>query len=519
VSAERQVLAAVGSIGAATLASRVLGFVRDMVIALAFGAGPVTDAFFVAYRIPNILRRLLAEGALSTAVVPVFTEYASSRSREEFVRMARAVLGAALLVLAATTLAGIAVAPGLLRLIAPGFAARGDQADLAVLLTRVMFPSLFLVGLSALAMGALNTFGRFFASAFGPAVSNVGIIGGVLLGARWLDPPVLGLAVGVLLGALGQLLIQAPSLVRADLLLAPSLEPRHPALGRVARLLVPAVFGLAAVQVMVFVNTQLGTLLPPGSISFLTYADRVMEFPLGVFAIALASASLPAMSRQAAAGELRALATTLNFTLRVALAIAVPATVGLVLLRTPIVRVLFERGRFGPADTAATAEALLWYAVGLAGLSVARIAAQAFYALRAPGTAVRIGFVSVGANVVAALGLMGPMGHGGLALATSIGGAVNALLLLWMARRRLGALGGRALLASLGRTAAASAPLAAWCAVAVWAWPARPPVPVDVAWLGVAVAGGALVYAASARALAPAEFAALRGILPVGRRR
>ncbi len=519
MTTERQVLAAVGSIGAATLASRVLGFVRDMVVALAFGAGSVTDAFFVAYRIPNILRRLLAEGALSTAVVPVFTEYATTRSRQEFLRMARAVFGASLLALIVTTLVGIAGAPWLLRVIAPGFVAKGGQAELAVLLTRVMFPSLLLVGVSALAMGALNTFGRFFASAFGPALSNVGMIVGVVLIARWVDPPVLGLAIGVLVGGVAQLLVQAPSLARAGLLVGPSSDLRHPALARVIRLLLPAVFGLAAVQVMLFVNTQLGTLLPAGSISFLNYADRVMEFPLGVFAIALASASLPAMSRQAAAGDLRALATTLNFTLRLALAITVPATVGLVLLRTPIIRVLFERGRFGPEDTVATAHALLWYAAGLVGLSVARIVAQTFYALRAPGTAVRVGFVSVGVNIVAALALMGPLAYGGLALASSIGGSVNALLLLWIARRHLGRLGGRALASSLARSIAASAPLAAWCALALWTWPARPTVVVDVAWLAVTIAGGALVFAGSCRVLAPQEFAALRGILPRGRRR
>jgi putative peptidoglycan lipid II flippase len=244
-----------------------------------------------------------------------------------------------------------------------------------------------------------------------------------------------------------------------------------------------------------------------------------MEFPLGVFAIALAAASLPAMSRQAAAGDVRALATTLNFTLRLALAIAVPATVGLVLLRTPIIRVLFERGLFGADDTAATAQALLWYAVGLIGFSLARIVAQVFYAMGAPGAAVRLGLVSVAVNIVAAVALMGPLAHGGLALASSIGGYVNAALLLWVVRRRLGGFGGRAIAASLARTIAASAPLAAWCALALRTWPGRPTVIVDIAWLAVTIGGGALVFAGSCRLLAPREFAALRGILPLGRRR
>jgi len=495
---ERQVVGALGSIGSATLASRVLGFVRDAVVALVFGAGPVTDAFFVAYRIPNILRRLLAEGALSTAVIPVFTEYAAVRSRDELWRLVRATLGTALVVLAVTTLVGIALAPWLLRAIAPGFTSDPVQEALAVQLTRVMFPYLVLVGLSALAMGALNAENRFFASALGPAVSNVGMIAGVLLLARHVDPPILALALGVLMGGVGQLLVQVPDLWRAGLLVGPSWEPRHPALALVGRLLAPAVFGLAAVQVMVFVNTLLASLLPLGSISYLYYADRVMEFPLGVFGIALASASLPVMSRQAATGDHRALAGTLNFALRLALYVSLPATVGLVMLRTPIVRVLFERGRFGAAETSATAEALAWYAVGLAAFAGSRIAAQVFYALGEAGTAVKWGIVSIVANVGAAAAMMGPFGHAGLAGASSIGAYVNLLSLLLVARGRLGRLGGRALLSSVCRTALASLPVAGACWLALVLWPARPTLALDGAWLGATIAvGGAAFWAAS----------------------
>src|SRR5438445_8089124 len=392
---EAQVIGALGSIGSATLASRVLGFVRDMVVALAFGAGPVTDAFFVAYRIPNILRRLLAEGALSTAVIPVFTEYATVRSRDELRRLVRATLGTALVVLAVTTLVGIALAPWLLRAIAPGFTSDPAQEALAVQLTRVMFPYLVLVGLSALAMGALNAENRFFASALGPAVSNVGMIAGVLLLARHVDPPILALALGVLMGGVGQLLVQVPDLARAGLLVGPSWEPRHPALARMARLLAPAVFGLAAVHVMVFVNTLLASFLPAGSISFLYYADRVMEFPLGIFGIALASAALPAMSRQSRPGD-------------------------------------------PPA-------------------------------------------------------------------------------LLWAARRRFGRLGGRALLASTLRTAAASAPLAAWCWLALPILAIRRGLALDASLLVATIAVGALVFWLGSAALRSPERGALRRLLPARR--
>lgn len=518
-AAEVQVVRALGSIGAATLASRVLGFVRDMVVALAFGAGPTTDAFFVAFRIPNMLRRLLAEGALSTAVVPVFTEYAATRQRGEFIRMLRVVLAAALLALAATVLLGMAAAPWLLRAIAPGFGATPGQAGLAVHLTRVMFPYLLLVGLAALAMGALHTQGRFFAAALGPAVLNVGMIGCTLLLAPRLEPPILALAVGVLAGGLGQLAVQLPSLARTGLLVAPALDLGHPALGRLGRLLAPAVFGLAAVQVSVLVNTVLASLLQPGSISYLYYADRVMEFPLGVFAIALASASLPAMSRQAAVGDVRGLAATLGFGLRLAVYVTVPATVGLVLLRLPITRVLFERGRFTAHDTEATAQALAWYAVGLVGLAGARIVAQAFYAAGAPGTAVRLGLVAVGASAGAAVALMVPLGHGGLALATSIGGWVNLGLLLVAARRRFGPLGGWAMAATLRRTVAASLPLAAWCLLTERLGPPAGPGWGEAAWLGVAVGGGAAVFWAAGWLSRAPELRALAAMLPLGRRR
>ena len=520
-SSERQVVGALGSIGVATLASRVLGFLRDMIVALAFGAGPVTDAFFVAFRIPNILRRLLAEGALSTAVIPVFTEYTVTRSRAELVRTLRAVLAAALLVLGVTTVAGILAAPWVVAIIAPGFADDPAQRALAVQLTRLMFPYLILVGLAAFAMGVLNSQGRFFAAALGPAILNVGMIATVLALAGRVDPPILSLAFGVLVGGVGQMLVQVPSLRRVGLLVAPSGELGHPALGRVARLLLPAVFGLAAVQVMVFVNTLLASLLPAGSISFLYYADRVMEFPLGIFGIALASASLPAMSRQAAAGDTPGVAATVNFALRLAAYVSVPATVGLVVLSIPITRLLFERGRFGPGDTTATAAALVWYALGLVGFAGARIAAQAFYAIAEPATAVKLGVLSIGANLIAAIVLMGPMGHAGLAAASSFGAYVNLGGLLWAARRRFGPLGGRTLLRSVVRTVLACLPLLLWC-VAALRLADRLPVHTTgrlAVWLAVTIGVGAIVFAMTSVLLRSPERLVLWGMLPSRRRR
>jgi putative peptidoglycan lipid II flippase len=426
----------------------------------------------------------------------------------------RETLGAALMVLSVTAAVGIVAAPWIVRIIAPGFSADPAQAELATLLTRVMFPYLVLVGLAALAMGALNAENRFFAAALGPAVLNAGMIAGVLALRGRVEPPILALALGVLVGGVGQLLVQLPDLRATGLAVGPSSELRHPALARVARLLLPAVFGLAAVQVMVFVNTLLASLLPPGAISFLYYADRVMEFPLGVFGIALASAALPAMSRQAALGDTRALAGTLNFSLRLSIYICVPATVGLLVLRTPITRVLFERGRFTALDTAATAEALTGYAVGLVAFATARIVAQAFYAVRQPGVAVRMGMLAIAANVVAALALMQPLGHAGLAYASSIGASVNVLALVWVARRRFGRLGGRALVVSTVRTLVAAVPMAAWCLGSLTLLAPRHGGMLDAALLGAVIAVGAGIFWLASLMLRCPERVALSRMLP-----
>ena len=511
---ERQVIRAVGSIGTATLASRILGFIRDAVVALAFGAGPVTDAFFVAFRIPNILRRLLAEGALSTAIVPVFSDYAATRPRDEFAHMLRAVAGAALAVLTVTSVLGVIVSPWLLRVIAPGFSSDPAQVSVAVLLTRVMFPYVLLVGLSALVMGALNAHGRFFAAALGPAVLNLGMIGGALLLSSRVEPAIVSLAIGVLVGGVGQLAVQLPSLRACGLLVPPVWQPRHPAVTRVATLLLPAVFGLAAVQVMVFINTLLASLLPAGSISYLYYADRVMVFPLGIFGIALASASLPTMSRQAAAGDTRGVAATLGFALRLSMFVSLPATVGLVILSGPIVRVLFERGLFTAADTAGTAHALVWYSVGLTGFAGARIVAQAFYATGQPGTAVRLGVMAIIVNAVSAIALMGPMAHAGLALASSIGTFAHLAGLVWVARRRFGPIGGRALAISTARIVVACLPLAAWCLFARWVMPQAAGSATTATWLAAAVAGGAVVFFAMSGVVGAPERAVLSRALP-----
>jgi putative peptidoglycan lipid II flippase len=510
---QRGVVSAVGSIGLATLASRVLGYVRDMVVARAFGAGPITDAFFVAFRIPNLLRRLLAEGALSTAVVPVFTETLTREGPEAFGRLARAVAGSAMVVLCLVAGLGALVAPLVVTAMAPGWRTDPELLALAVSLTRALFPYLVFVGLAALAMGALNAHHRFFTAAVGPAVLNLAMILAVMGLASRLTTPIMSLAIGVLVGGLGQLLIQLPELRRIGVPLRPSLEWRHP------RRLWPAVFALAAVQITVVVNTLLASLLPTGTVSYLYYADRVMEFPLGVFGIALATAALPSMSAQAARRELTALRSTLEFALRLSAFVAVPATVGLLLLGGPIVQVLFQRGEFTAADAALTAQALAGYAVGLPAFSATRIAAQTFYALGDTRTPVIVGFVSVAVNVVLALVLMWPLRHIGLALASSLSSYVNVIGLCWLLHRRVGGPRGSEIWGSLGRTIVATAALALWCAWVEGLLPVFPePVVLGLARMMLALVGGVAVYVAMAAAIRAPELRALLGMLHARRR-
>lgn len=504
------VLSAVGAIGLATLASRILGYVRDMVVARAFGAGPLTDAFFVAFRIPNLLRRLLGEGALSTAIIPVFTDYLARQDRQAFVRMMRAVAGVGVVVLGVVSALGMLLAPWIVALIAPGWGGDAPLFALAVKLTRLMFPYLLLVGLAALAMGTLNAHHRFFTAALGPAVLNVGMILSVLLLASRVDPPIVSLALGVLLGGLGQFAVQLAEVKRLGLPLLPSAEWSHPAIGRIGRLLWPAVLGLATVQVTVLLNTLLASLLPKGSISYLYYADRVMEFPLGVFGIALATAALPSMARQAARGEHQGLVATLRFSLRLSAFIAVPAAVGLLVLGPSIVRLLFQRGEFGANEALATSQALAGYAAGLPAFSATRITAQTFYALGDTRTPVRVGFLTVMVNVAFALLLMGPLQHTGLALASSLSSYVNLLGLGYLIRNRLGPLGGTELTVSLSRTLAASVPLLLFC---LWLTPGAAPSWQAGAQTLAVMGGGLLVYAGAAFALRAPELTALRGML------
>ena len=492
----RAVVEAAAVVGSATLVSRVLGFARDMVVARAFGAGALTDAFFVAFRLPNLLRRLVAEGALSAAFIPVFTEYLTAQTPGETRRMLRAVAGTTLLVLAALTVTGMVAAPILVRVMAPGFFTDPARGALTVRLARLMFPYLFFVGLAALAMAVLNAHRRFFAPALAPVALNLGIIAAVLLVAPRLTQPVFGLALGVVVGGLGQFLVQVPALLAQGVLLRPVLEPGHPAVRRCFRLMTPVVVGQSANQLNVLINTVIASFLGGGSVSYLYYADRLVEFPQGVFGIAIATAVLPTLSEHAARRDTEAVRHTLSFALRLAAFIGLPAAIGLWVLREPIVRLLYQRGQFGPTEAAGTAAAVGFYALGLVGWGGAKIGAQAFYALGDTRTPVKVAVGSMALNSLLALAFVWPLAHAGLALASAVAGTANAVLLIGLLRRRLGAAPRGETGRAWGRIVAGSLVLAVFLGVAGRLWP--PPVgrTLEAAWLGAMILGAVGIYAA-----------------------
>ena len=432
---------AAGVVGSATLLSRIFGFIRDVVIAWFFGAGLASDAFFVAFRIPNLLRRLFAEGSLSVAFIPVFSEYLTKQGKDDAFEMARSAIRLLSVLLVATVIAGILVSPVIIRVIAPGFVASPEKYSLTVFLTRIMFPYIFFIGLVALCMGILNVLGHFAAPALAPVFLNISIIGSVFLIAPHMADPVTGIAIGVLIGGFLQLALQAPFLIKKGFYFWEKANIYHPGLKKVGLLMLPTIFGAAVYQINILVGTLLASLLAQGSVSYLYYADRLVQFPLGIFAIATATAVLPSLSRQAAEKDLQAVRDTFSYAMRMVFFITIPSMVGLIVLREPIVALLFKRGAFDSETTRLTAYALLYYSIGLWAFSAVRIIVSTFYALQDTRTPVRAAVVSVCANIILGVILMGPMGHGGLALSTSLASMLNLGLLVRALRKKLGALG------------------------------------------------------------------------------
>jgi len=463
-SGRAQYLGAAGVIGVATVASRVLGLAREVAFAALFGATWVTDAFRIAYVVPYTLRRLLGEGAMSSFVVPVFTEQLEAEGREGAFRFAQTVYSLFFVGVAVIVAAGVLLMPAVVTVIAPGFLGQPDTFALTVSLARVMLPYMLLMMTSALAMGILNSFYRFAVPACAPVVMNV-----CMLAALFLLVPAFGslperqiyaLTVGVLVGGVAQVALQLPSLRRTGFRWRPRFAFREPAVRKVAVLMVPAVFSLGIVRINLLINTAAASFVGVGAVSLIMYAERLLQFPMGVFGFSLANALLPRISRHAARGELETFKALVSFALRASLFVTLPATAGLIVLGEPLVAVIYRHGAFTAADARATAVILGAFAVGLFAFVGTQIIMPTFYALKLPKEPIRAGVVALVTNLGLTVILALLFGAAGIALAIAASTAVTLGFLLYRLRRAVGPLGfQRVALAGL-RFAAASAVLA-----------------------------------------------------------
>ncbi len=468
ISKNTNVTKAAGVVGTATFLSRILGYIRDMVFAWFFGAGFYSDAFIAAFRIPNMLRSLFGEGSLSIAFIPVFTEHLTNKGKDEAFEMARSAIRLLAILLTIIAILGVLLSPLIVRVIAYGFADSPEKFSLTVTLTRIMFPYIILICLVALCMGILNVLGHFAAPALAPGLLNIAMIGSLFF-VSLISPSdtdiVMGLAVGVLIGGLLQIALQAPFLINKGFYFWQKAKIYHPALKKVGLLMLPAVFGSAVYQINTLIITLLASLLPEGSVTYLYYADRLVQFPLGIFGVATATAVMPSLSRHVAENDLEALRETFAHAMKLVLFITIPSMIGLIVLREPIIALLFNRGAFSAQDTHLTANALLYYGVGLWAFSAVRIVVATFYALQDTRTPVQMAVISIIANILLGILLMVPMGHGGLALALSLASMLNLGLLTRALRVRLGSLGWKSIAGSAGRTMTCSVAMG----IAVWA--------------------------------------------------
>jgi len=484
--AERLNTRAAGVVGLAVLCSRVLGLAREQIFAALFGGGRVMDAFTIAFRIPNLLRDLFAEGALSTAFVTVFSRTAALQDTAAAWRLADKVATLTAVSLSAITVTGIATAPWLVAALAPGF--DPGKAALTVTLTRIMYPFILLVSLAALVMGMLNARNVFGMPAMASSFFNLGsIVSGVLLG-YWLDPhfgarAILGLAIGTLVGGTLQLVVQLPALRRAGHSFHPDFHWRDPGVRSILRLMGPSVIAASTTQLNVLVNSVFASQLGDGPTFWLTVAFRLMQLPLGIFGVALGTVALPLLARMAATGNTEAFRSELARGMRLTFLMTIPSSIGLMVLAEPIISVLYQHGRFGAHETAESAAALRFYAIGLCGYAALKVLVNAFYALERRRTPMLVSFLAVGLNLALnwTLTVRFNWGHRGLALSTACVATTNFLILYALMRSHLGRLESRAMLALLSKVALASAVLllASWAGahflLADWAvqsfWP------------------------------------------------
>ncbi|MEL7187579.1 MAG: murein biosynthesis integral membrane protein MurJ [Pseudomonadota bacterium] len=486
-----------------TFLSRLLGLVRDIVFAQVFGAGLLMDAFLVAQRIPNMLRRFFAEGAFSAGFIPVLARYKEGHSEAEAQAYVGSMAGTFAIVLFVVTAIGVVGSAALVVVVAPGFVGDGGDFDLAALMLKFTFPYLLFVSLTAFAGGVLNTYGKFAIPAFTPVILNVVLITAAVWVAPLLDEPVMALAYGVLVAGILQLLFQLPFLAQIKMLVRPRWAPRHDGVRRAFRLMLPAIFGSSVAQINVLLSGIIASLLPIGSISYLYYSDRLMEFPLGLFGIALATVTLPYLSRLWASEERHNFTATLDWSMRIATLIAVPAALGLFLLAGPLVATLFYGGEFDQKSVRMTTLALQAYSAGLVGFSFVKVLAPAFFAREDTRTPVRIGIIALAVNLVLGVSAAWYMTHAGfegphvaLAAATSVAAVLNAGLLLRRLRREGVLDGTQNWGAFLVRVLLGNA--AMWGVLAALArapeWWLSTSIGGRITWLAVSVVAGASAY-------------------------
>ncbi|MBF0501115.1 MAG: murein biosynthesis integral membrane protein MurJ [Candidatus Riflebacteria bacterium] len=441
--------------GIATFLSRIAGLIREQAFAFFFGAGVWTDAFNVAFRIPNLLRDLFAEGAMSAAFVPTFNAVLKNEGKEQAFRLLRLVLTALLICVGLLTITGIIFAPELVSLLAPKFLENPEKFAATVLMTRIMFPFLLVIAWAAAVMGTLNSLSEFFVPAIAPVFLNLAMIAAGFslcpLASKFGYPAVVGMAVGAMAGGFLQLVVQFPALRRTGFRFGLTFDRRDPGLRSIMKLIVPGTIGLAATQINVAISTILSTTQGDGAVSWLSYAFRLMQLPLGIFGVAVAQATLPVISRQAASQDHSGMRSTLAESLKLTGFINIAATAALVALAEPIIRLLFEHGRFTPADTAATVLALRAYAVGLFFFSAIKVLGPAFYALKDARTPLLASVLSVAVNIFLNLALIRPFGYWGLAFGSSIAAGVNAGVLWWKIGKKLGSFSDYRVATSLGK--------------------------------------------------------------------
>ncbi|MEA5113934.1 MAG: murein biosynthesis integral membrane protein MurJ [Geobacteraceae bacterium] len=515
MSEKKQIARAAGVLGIATILSRIMGMVRDMVVSRLFGAGYATDAFFAAFQIPNMLRRFFAEGALTSAFVPTFSEWLSRKGEDEARDLANICFSLLTVVMSVVTLLGVIFSPFIVSLMFPGFRAEPNKLELTIFLNRLMFPYIFFISLVALCMGILNTVRHFFTPAISTVFLNLSMILCAILLHGWFAVPITALAVGVLLGGVLQLLLQIPVLYRKGFPLRLRFVPGHPAVRRMALLMGPSIFGVGVYYLNIMVSAILASLLPQGSVSYLYYAQRLFEFPQGIFTVSIAQAVLPSMSKQAAEGDLPGLKDSLAFGLRLTLFITIPAMMGLLVCSTPIFSLLFMGGAFDYGKAVNSAEALFYYSFGLSFVAIVRVLVPAFYALKDTRTPVITAFAAFLLNVGFSLVLMGPLLHGGLALATTLSAFCNMVFLLFFLRRKIGLFGGRAIFISGGKVLLASFPMAAlvFYGMRIIDWSRPGEKVLKSAVLGSSIAIGVLAFVIAARLLKCAEVAAVMNIV------